>query len=76
MSEPPRDREELWIRFICSFLCFGFLTALLTFRHIDELGLAAGLAIWFMAVLSMSLYAARTGDQAWQKILNLLLPWR
>lgn len=76
MAEPPRDREEFWIRFVCAFLCFGFLAALLMFRLIDKVGIPAGLGIWLMAVLSISFYAAREGDHAWQKLVNLLFPWR
>ena len=76
MSELPRDREEFWIRFICAFLCFGLLAALLMLRRIDELGISAGLGIWLMVVLFMSFYAARVGDQAWVKLVNLLCWWR
>lgn len=72
MSEPPRDREEFWIRFVCAFFCFGFLAALLMFRFIDELGIPAGLGIWLLVVLSISLYAARYGDAAWEKLGRVL----
>jgi hypothetical protein len=72
MSGPPRDREEFWIRFVCAFLCFGFLAALLTFRLIDNVGIPAGLGIWLMAVLSLSLYVAKYGDEAWVRLTRLL----
>jgi hypothetical protein len=72
MSGPPRDQEEFWIRFICAFLFFGSLAALLLFRYIDDLGIAAGLGIWTMVVLSISLYVAKNGDDAWEKVARLL----
>lgn len=42
------------------------------FRYIDDLGIAAGLGIWTMVVLSISLYAAKSGDDAWEKVVRLL----
>jgi hypothetical protein len=75
MGEPPCDREEFWIRFICAFLCFGLLTSLML-RYIHELGIFAGLGIWMLLVLTMSSYAARVGDHAWRKLVNLMFGWR
>ena len=75
MNTPPRDREEFWIRFVCAFLFFGFLAALLIVRFIDFLGIAQGLGLWAVVVLTVSLYAAKVGDQAWHNIIESIRWW-
>ena len=75
MNMPPRDREEFWIRFVCAFLFFGFLAALLIVRFIDSLGTAQGLVLWAVVVLSVSLYAAKVGDRAWHNIIESVRWW-
>ncbi|MES2922755.1 MAG: hypothetical protein V4819_14470 [Verrucomicrobiota bacterium] len=75
MSNPPSDRWEFWIRFICSFLFFGFIVALGVLRGVDSWGLPAGITVWALATLAISLYAAKVGDEAWHKLLNFLRWW-
>jgi hypothetical protein len=75
MKEQPLDWTEFWIRFICSFLFFGFLFALLFLRFIDETGLAWGIGIWVTLTAGVSCYAARVGDEAWHKIIHALTWW-
>ncbi|MCX6853749.1 MAG: hypothetical protein NTV80_02465 [Verrucomicrobia bacterium] len=75
MNTPPRDREEFWIRFVCAFLFFGFLAALLIVRFIDSLGIAQGLGLWTVVVLWVSVYAAKVGDQAWLDLIEAIRRW-
>ncbi len=75
MNKPPRDREEFWVRFGCAFLFFGFLAALLIVRYLDSLGIAQGIGLWTIIVISISLYAAKVGDQAWHNIIESIRWW-
>jgi len=75
MSDPPRDRSEFWIRFVCAFLFFGFLAAFAIIRCVDSLGVAAGVGIWAAVVLSISVYAARVGDEAWHHLFDSIRWW-
>jgi hypothetical protein len=31
MAEPPRDRSEFWIRFVCAFFFFGAVSGFVMF---------------------------------------------
>lgn len=75
MSKPPIDLLEFWIRFLCSFLFFGFLFALLLLRFMDTLGWFGSLGAWLTITSTISLYAARTGDDAWSRIISCLRWW-
>ncbi len=74
-TDPPLGREEFWIRFVCSFIFFGALLALIGLRFIDTAGLAATAAVWAAASIAVSLFAARHGDEAWSKLIGLLRWW-
>lgn len=76
MNTPPRDRQEFWIRFICSFLFFGTIAAVGVILHaLDRLGIPVSIAIWALVTLSVSFYAAKVGDDAWHKILSFFHHW-
>jgi hypothetical protein len=72
MSNPPRDRSEFWIRFVCAFVFFGFIIALGILKFADSWGITGSVAIWAVASLAISLYAAKIGDEAWYQLLDFL----
>ena len=72
MSDPPKDRAEFWIRFVCSFMFFGLIVAICVLRCVDSCGLPVGIAVWAVATFSISLYAAMAGDEAWHNIISFL----
>jgi len=75
MSDPPKDRVEYWIRFVCAFLFFGFIMALVILRCVDGWGLKTGIAVWAIVTTGISMYAARQGDDAWRTILRFFGGW-
>ncbi len=76
MNTPPRDKEEFWVRFICSFLFFGAIAAggVLLYA-LDRLGITASVTIWAIMTLVISLYAAKVGDDAWHTLLSFFRHW-
>jgi hypothetical protein len=70
MSNPPKDKTEFWIRFVCSFLFFGFIVALAILRLFASWELSTGIAVWAVVSLAISFYAARVGDEAWGNLLK------
>jgi hypothetical protein len=78
MSQPPRDRFEYWIRFTCAFFFFGVVLGLggIAIQFLGEgLSPATMAMFWGGATLACSLYAARVGDDAWRKLLELIRWW-
>ncbi|MES2441171.1 MAG: hypothetical protein V4584_19060 [Verrucomicrobiota bacterium] len=75
MSDPPGDRAEFWIRFVCAFLFFGVLAAAAIMQFADSMGIAQGAAVWAVIVISISVYAARVGDEAWHKLIGAIRWW-
>jgi hypothetical protein len=75
MSHPPRDRSEFWIRFTFAFLFFGFLVALVIIRFLDSMEMAQGVGIWAVVSISISIYAAKVGDDAWHRLIDALRWW-
>jgi len=71
MSNPPKDQSEFWIRFVCAALFFGLIMGIWVLRSVDSWGIPMSVAIWATSTLAISLYAAMTGDEAWEKLLNL-----
>ena len=58
------------IRFVCAFVFFGVLLSLLALRFVSLLGLGGTILAVLVVTLLASLYAARHGDEAWEKILR------
>jgi hypothetical protein len=75
MSDPPQDRLEFWIRFVCAFLFFGFIAALGVLRVIDSWGLLIGIAVWAAVSFAISFYAAKVGDEAWHSLIRFFRWW-
>ena len=75
MSAPPRDSMEFWIRFGCAFVFFGFIFAVILVRYVDGMGLLLGIAVWVVATVAVSCYAARVGDEAWHKLIGGFRWW-
>lgn len=75
MKNQPFDWLEFWIRFGCSVVFFGFLFALLLLRFVDMTGLSLGITIWIASTVGVGLYAARVGDEAWHRIIEVLRWW-
>lgn len=74
-EDPPRDREEFWIRFGFALVFFGGLFALLGIRFIDSAGVLPTLVIWGLSSVSISAFAAWHGDDAWRRICGFLRWW-
>jgi hypothetical protein len=74
VKQPPRDRREFVIRFVCAAVFFGFLVALLGLPLIGTLGWAA-LAGWLAITTGIATFAAWYGDEAWHKIVGFLRWW-
>ncbi len=75
MSDSSFDWEEFWIRFVCSFLFFGFIFALGLLRYVEDTGWILGGVIWTVLTVGVSIYAAKVGDEAWHKLLDGLRWW-
>ena len=75
MSCPPHDKSEFWIRFVCSFLFFGFIVGIGVLRGVDSWGLRTGIAVWAAVSLAISLYVAKVGDEAWHRLLGFFRWW-
>jgi len=71
---PPMDRAEYWIRFVCAFIVFGAITALFLLRYTNTFS-AGYLATTLLFTVLISIYAARTGDEAWHRIVNFFRWW-
>lgn len=69
MAEPPRDRSEFWIRFVCGFFFFGLLSGFSMAGISVEF--QKGLMLWAVITLSASVYVAKVGDQGWVRLCNL-----
>jgi hypothetical protein len=72
-EDPPRDREEFWIRFAFGVV-FGTLLALSLMWQIYGLTLAVWLFVPAGALL-LGLAAAYWGDRFWQFLLRLFRWW-
>jgi hypothetical protein len=66
MSEPPRDRLEFWVRFICAFVFFGLVSGVMIFKNVTFDQPNLGQLYWALTTLAISLLAARVGDAAWR----------
>jgi hypothetical protein len=75
MSDPPKDRSEFWIRFVCSFVFFGIIAAIVLLKYFDSWDLKAVLAVWAGVTLTISFYTTRAGDSAWYHLLGLFRGW-
>lgn len=74
MSEPPKDRSEYWVRFVCAFLFFGLIAGLVLLRVVSPVG-PGGIGVWLLVTISISLYAARVGDEAWEELIKTIRWW-
>jgi hypothetical protein len=75
MSNPPKDRQEFWIRFVCAAFFFGTILLLLGIRLVDAAGLWVTLAAWAVSTLSISIFAALRGDAVWHSSLRIFRWW-
>ena len=76
MSNPPQDRSEFWIRFICASLFFGLILGIgILLRSADSWGIPLSFTVWFISTFAIAMYAARIGDEAWKKLLELFRWW-
>ena len=56
---------EFVIRFVCAFVVFGLVLALVALSYIDDYGLGLVAVVWGVANLGASWFAAAHGDSAW-----------
>jgi len=71
---PSTTPTEFLIRFICAFIFFGFITAMLGLRFINAID-ALNLTVWSIITISLSLLVAFRGNCAWHQLANLLRWW-
>ena len=74
MSDPPRDRAEFLIRFVCATIFFGIVIALIGIRFIDSVHLTS-IAIWSIMTIAVSLLAALRGDEVWRGFAGFFRWW-
>jgi len=74
MSSPPTDRLEYWVRFVCVFIIFGAIVFLLFLRYSSSFSLVS-LTVPMSITLLICHYAARVGDEAWYRLINLFRWW-
>lgn len=72
--DPPRDRSEFLIRFVCGALFFGLVTALIGLRFVTSMNVLA-VSVWGCLTLGMGFYAALRGDEAWRGLANFFRWW-
>ena len=72
--EPPRDRLEFVIRFVCAAVFFGFVVALLGLRFVETFGWGA-VAGWAAITAAIATFAACYGDEAWHKLIHFIRWW-
>ncbi len=77
MNKSYFDWKVFWIRFVCSFLFFGFVTAILVLRAIgiEDVNLMSAAMVWFIATSAMSLFTAKVGDEGWHKLISFFRWW-
>lgn len=75
MSNPPTDRAEFWIRFVCAFFFFGIVWALLGLRFVDSVGLIPTAVGCTILTLIVSIYVAQIGDDGWRNFTNFIRWW-
>lgn len=68
-SEPPRNRMEYGVRFVCAFLVFGLLFGLVAIRFMEQIPTLKVLGLWAATTLLVSLWLARKGDSGWERIV-------
>jgi hypothetical protein len=74
MIDPPRDRSEFLIRFVCASIFFGIVIALIGIRFIDSVH-PTTIAIWGVLTTSISLLAAVRGDEVWRGFAGFFRWW-
>jgi len=74
MTDPPIDRAEFLIRFVCAAMFFGIVIALIGIRFIDSVHLSL-IAIWGTLTIAISLLAAFRGDTVWRGFAGFFRWW-